>query len=93
MYLTLLMVRKLPNDEFLKDIVSAGLVGVGVSVLFGCPCIGIVAVYFILRAVYEFEIIDYVAYLGVSTVVGALTTVLVAGVLGLPVEELIALYV
>ncbi len=91
MYLTLLLVRKLPNDEFLKDIVSAGLVGVGVNVLFGCPCVGLVAGYFILHAIYEFEFIDYVAYLGVSTVIGALNSVLIAAVLGIPVEQLIGL--
>ncbi|MCL4692212.1 MAG: tetratricopeptide repeat protein [Candidatus Hydrogenedentes bacterium] len=89
MYLTLLLVKKLPNEEFLKDFVSAGLVGVGVSVLFSCPCIGLITAYFILHALYEFEFIDYVAYLGVTTVLKALTSVLVAGVLGIPVEVLL----
>jgi len=92
MYLTLLLVRKLPNEEFVKDIISATIVGAGVSVLFGCPCVGLIAGYFILHAIYEFEFIDYVAYLGISIIIGALMGVLTSAVLGIPFEYLIGLY-
>lgn len=88
LYLTLLIVRKLPHDEFLRDIISCALVGCGTAFLLGaCSCIGIFAAYFILKGVYEFEFMDYIAYLGVNAIIGALGWVLVAAILGLPIQE------
>jgi len=92
LYLTLLILRKLPNDEFLKDILSATLVGVPISLMLGgCSCVGVIAAYFILKNLYEFEFVDYLAYLAVSIIVGLFTSVLIAAILGLPFDTFLEL--
>ncbi len=90
LYLTLLIVRKLPHDEFLKDIISVGLIGVAVSALWGaCPCVGIIISIFILRSTYEMEFIDYIAFIAISAITGLFASVIWAAILGLPYSELL----
>ena len=92
LYLTLLIVRKLPHDEFVKDIISTTLVGVPLFLMLGaCSCFGLVGAYFLLKSLYEFEFVDYIAYIAVMVIVGLFTLVLVAAILGMPYEQIVEL--
>jgi hypothetical protein len=89
LYLTLLFVRKLPHEEFKADIVSVGLVGIGVFALATmCPCVGWIAAIIILHKVYEMGIVDFLVLIIVNIAFSFFTTIFAAVVLGVPYSQL-----
>ena len=89
LYLTLLMVNKLPSGEFWKDIVSVGLVALGTSVVAGmCPCIGLFIAIYILHSVYDMEFLDFIVLVGLNAVIGVVASVIVAAIFGIPVMRM-----
>lgn len=81
LYLALLMVGKLPYDEILRDLLSVGLVAIGVGIVGAfitlfCPCIGLllapIIVYVILNKLYDIGFTDYLVFMGISLAFGLL---------------------
>ena len=83
LYLTLLLTNKLPNKGFLSDILTVGLVGIGVSILSSSiPCVGFVVAVVILHNLYDMGVLDFVIYVGIRALFVALFVAIVFGVLG-----------
>ncbi|MBN2310654.1 MAG: tetratricopeptide repeat protein [Candidatus Hydrogenedentes bacterium] len=82
LYLTLLLVRKLPHDEFLRDILSVGIVALGINLVAGIPCVGFILMIVVLNKTYDMEFIDFVVYFGLQILFGVLYAVIMVAVYG-----------
>lgn len=88
LYLTLMMFGKLPNNEFLKDIVSVGLVAIGISALSNIlPCIGFIISIFLLIKLYDMGFLDIIVWLGLSIVFGAIFAAAMVAIVGMSFLE------
>ncbi len=83
LYLTLLFTGKLPHGQFVKDFFSVALVAIGANAVAGfVPCLGIFVLIWILHAVYDLGLIDFLIYFALSTVMTVIVALVSFAILG-----------
>ncbi|MCP4643352.1 MAG: tetratricopeptide repeat protein [bacterium] len=92
LFLTLMFMDKLPGNGFLIDLGVTALIALGVSAIAAIPCIGWILAIMVLRAVYEFGLLDFVVLVGLNAAVGALYVLMAVAILGPEVMDFLAAF-
>ena len=82
LYLALKIRGKLPYDIFSDDILSVGLVGIGLGLLFLLPCIGWIPAFLIIMKKYEASFVETLIWFGLqfaAAIVSNIITTLIVG--------------
>ncbi|HPJ98036.1 MAG TPA: hypothetical protein PKW60_00995, partial [Candidatus Hydrogenedentes bacterium] len=83
LYLTLLFTGKLPHGQFVKDVFSVALVAIGANAVAGfVPCMGIFVLIWILHAVYDLGLVDFLIYFALSTVMWVILALITFATMG-----------
>jgi len=90
LYFTLLLTNKLPSGEFLRDILTVGLVGIGVSALTSMiPCVGLIVAIILLSNLYDMGFLDFIIYFALQAVLTAIYFAILFALIGPALLDLV----